>query len=95
MTNSAMQQIAAFIATANYEQLEEVARRLKAQRSILSETNVNTLRVGDIVEFAARGLVHGGEVIKINRKTVMVREENFSGMATNWKVPSVMLKKVS
>ena len=95
MTQSAMLDIMTFVKTANYDQLEEVARLLKQRRSVLETKNAMTLRVGDVVEFVNRGFVQGGVVTKINRKTVIVREESPSGMTTNWKVPAVMLKKTA
>ena len=95
MTKSAMLDIMTFVKTANYDQLEEVARLLKQRRSVLETKNAMTLRIGDLVEFVNRGFVESGEVTKINRKTVIVRQESPSGMSMNWKVPAVMLKKTA
>jgi len=95
MTKSAMLDIMTFVKTANYDQLEEVARLLKQRRSVLETKSAMTLRIGDLVEFVNRGFVESGEVTKINRKTVIVRQESPSGMSMNWKVPAVMLKKTA
>ena len=95
MTQSAMLDIMTFVNTANYDQLEEVALLLKMRRSVLETKNATTLRINDAVEFVNRGRVNRGAVTKINRKTVIVRVEKPSGMATNWTVPAAMLKKTA
>lgn len=70
------------------EELNELAMAIKYNRERLSKRTVWQMRIGAKVKFVSgrTGRTHYGEVVKINRKRVIVRE-NF----TNWTVPANML----
>ena len=91
MTAKEMETVLTLIGKADFDQIVKVAERVKLQRTFVQNQNRRTLVIGDAVEFVARGVLISGEVTKINRKTVMVRQAGFG----NWKVPAEMLKKVA
>lgn len=61
---------------------------LKSRHSSNSTLQAQAFRVGDEVEFDARGEVKRGTVTKINQKTVSVKV----GVVT-WKVSAALLRK--
>jgi hypothetical protein len=73
------------------DELRQVIEAVKLQRQFISVQNIRVLRAGDTVEFTARGRVITGEVVKVNRKNVKVRER---GSFTVWNVPASMLRHV-
>lgn len=93
MTSNEMKAVAALIAKADYDEVSSIARLLKSRSEDIAQMNKGTLRINDAVEFVNRGLTVSGLVTKINRKTVIVREEHRNGTATKWKVPAIMVKK--
>ena len=95
MTAKEMETVMTLIGKADNEQLSEIIARVKLQRTWLANQMVRSIVIGDTVEFDARGRVARGEVTKVNRKNINVREQMPNGMATNWKVPASMLKKVA
>ena len=70
------------------EQLTSITDAIAFARGQLAKRNVFTLRAGAKVQFtsSSQGRVIVGEVKKVNRKFVIVRE----GMM-NWRVPANML----
>jgi hypothetical protein len=95
MTAKEMETVLTLIGKADFDQIVKIAERVKLQRTFVQNQNRRTLVIGDTVEFVARGVLINGEVTKINRKTVMVRQDSRNNMTTNWKVPAEMLKKVA
>jgi hypothetical protein len=95
MTAKEMETVLTLIGKADFDQIVKVAERVKLQRDFVQNQNRRTLVIGDTVEFVARGVLINGEVTKINRKTVMVRQATRNNTITNWKVPAEMLKKVA
>lgn len=75
------------------EELSEVIAAIKLRQVFLTRKSIREVRVGAEVRFNARGRVVYGEVTKVNRKTVMVRESG-SKFGTNWKVAASLLEVV-
>ena len=72
------------------DDLNQIIEAVKLQRQYLSMQSIRVLRVGDTVEFTARGRVIRGTVTKVNRKNVKVREAGYG----TWNVPANMLAVV-
>lgn len=75
----------------NNDELAQIIEAVKLQRTWISRTTARALNAGDTVEFAARGRVIRGTVVKVNRKNVKVKEDN---AYTTWNVPASMLKMI-
>ena len=71
----------------NDSDLLQVIDAIKLQRQYIARQNIRSITVGDAVEFTARGRTIRGEVIKVNRKNVKVREQGYG----TWNVPANML----
>jgi hypothetical protein len=69
------------------EELNEIVSEIKLRRTRLARLNTQRLAVGDPVEFTARGLTVRGTVEKINRKTVIVKEQGYG----RWRVAASLL----
>lgn len=74
----------------NDDDLRSVIDAIKLQRQFLAVQTIRSVTVGDTVQFTARGRVITGEVIKVNRKNVKVKEGGY----TTWNVPANMLTVV-
>ncbi len=77
------------------DQLDSVLAAIKFRRSEIAKQNKRSLPVGSAVKFYAskQGRDIIGTVTKVNRKFVIVREQNSSSLfATNWRVPANMLE---
>lgn len=85
-----MNQIINQVRQMNNEELSELLEAIKMQRQFLVRSTVRQLVVGETVRFTGRGRVITGEVIKVNRKNVKVREG-----FTTWIVPANMLTQVA
>ena len=72
------------------DEINQVVEAIKLQRTFNARTATRALSVGDTVEFEARGRTITGTVTKINRKTVVVREQGYG----QWKVTASLLKVV-
>jgi len=72
-------------------ELRQIIDAVKLQRQFLAVQTIRSVTVGDTVQFTARGRVVTGEVMKVNRKNVKVREQN---SFTTWNVPANMLTQV-
>ena len=71
-------------------ELRSVIEAVKLQRQFISVQTIRSVAMGDAVEFTARGRVIKGEVIKVNRKNIKVREAGYGV----WNVPASMLTQV-
>ena len=74
----------------NSDELEQIVEAVNLRRAYLSRHAARTLTVGDSVKFEARGRVVRGTVFKVNRKTVIVKEQGYG----KWKVPASMIARV-
>lgn len=74
----------------NNDELNQVIEAIKLQRTWLARTTARAMAVGDTVEFDARGRTVRGTITKINRKTVVVREQGYG----QWKVTASLLRVV-
>ena len=76
------------IRNADNDELNQIIEAIKLQRTWLARTTARALTVGDTVSFTGRGgKTVTGTVTKINRKTVVVREQGYG----QWRVPASML----
>ena len=75
--------------TKTNDELSEIIEAVELQRQFLSVQAVRSFIVGDAVEFTARGRVIQGEVTKVNRKNIKVRENGYG----TWNVPAAMLRR--
>lgn len=69
------------------DELNQIIDAVKLQRQFIAKKTIRSVVVGDAVEFVARGRTVIGEVVKVNRKNVKVREAGFG----TWNVPANML----
>lgn len=81
------------------EQLRSINSAITYRRNQILRANKREMAVGSEVKFVGReGRVVVGQVTKINRKFIIVREQanSFNGgiFATNWRVPGNMLELV-
>lgn len=79
------------------EQLSAVSMAVKYRRGQLTITARRSVTPGSKVKFVCRnGTYVFGDVTKINRKTVIVRDTrpNAIGYHTTWRVPASMLESV-
>jgi hypothetical protein len=83
------------IATLDNDGLNEIIELVKSRRDILTRQTANSIRVGQSVEFEARGATWTGTVTKVNRKTVAVMATcNSSPRPVSWKVTASLLRMV-
>jgi exosome complex RNA-binding protein Csl4 len=76
------------------EELNSIGDAIKFARSQIANKNKFTLVKGSKVKFtnSRSGGIVIGTVEKVNRKFIIVREQNTSGLfSTNWRVPASML----
>ena len=80
----------------NEEQLTNIVYAIKDRRDYLNQKNLNGFRVGDKVKWSnGTGLTkeyYDGEVIKINPKTVAVRET--ARAWSKWRISPNLLTKI-
>ena len=84
-----VQTAVAAIRNMNRDEIDQVVEAIKLQRTFLARSTARSLCVGDSVEFQGRQGRVRGTVEKINRKTVLVREQ---GSGTRWKVTASLLE---
>jgi hypothetical protein len=88
-----VQTVVSAIRNMNTDEINQVIHAIKLHRTHLARQKINTIRVGDVVSFAARsGMQVVGVVTKVNIKTVSVRQNN---SFTTWRVHANLLKKVT
>lgn len=75
------------------DELNQVIEAIKLKRQHLARQAVRTVLVGDTVTFSARGRTVVGKVLKVNRKTLQVREQG--AVSTLWKVSATLVSKVT
>ena len=88
--NNVRTAITAIRNTNSNDELKQIVDAVKLQRQFISMQNIRSFAVGDTAEFTAHGRVVTGEVVKVNRKNVKVREAGYG----TWNVPAAMLEKV-
>lgn len=78
------------------EQLNSIAMAVKFARNQIANKNKFTMRVGSNVKFTGtkNGSTIYGIVEKVNRKYIIVRENNFGKLSGTWRVPANMLEIV-
>jgi exosome complex RNA-binding protein Csl4 len=76
------------------EQLDSISMAIKFARNQLAVKNKFTFVKGSKVKFTSsrNGKAVIGEVEKVNRKFVIVREKNSSMFGMQWRVPANMLE---
>ena len=87
LSTTEMETILTLVGKADYDQLNEIAGRLKLQRTFLANQTVRSFVIGDNVKFTGRNkMVETGVISKVNRRYVHVQVGH-----TIWKVPAEML----
>ncbi len=79
------------------EQLRSIGAAITYRRNQILKANKREMTLGSKVKFVGRqGRMVVGEVTKINRKFIIVREQPNSNslFGTNWRVPGNMLELV-
>jgi len=76
------------------DELNQVIEAIKLKRQHLARQAVRSVIVGDTVTFSARGRTVVGKVLKVNRKTLQVREQG-TGSSTLWKVSATLVNKIT
>ena len=99
MSNLSIQDVNTAIMFGSFtdEQLRSISSAITYRRNQILSQNKRQLAVGSQVKFVGRqGRTVVGEVTKINRKFIIVREQpNSNSMfGTNWRVPGNMLELV-
>jgi DNA-binding XRE family transcriptional regulator len=74
------------------EELREIRTAYQMAQQMLALEVRSTLKVGSMVQFAGRGNVIKGKVVKVNRKTAHVVE---NGTNSKWRVSVQLLEKVA
>lgn len=76
------------------DSLNSIAMAIKFARNQLAKVKANNFKAGQKVEFvnSKTGRTIVGEVIKVNRKFVLVREDRGVYMPMTWRVPACMLE---
>ena len=73
----------------NIDEIERVIAAIKMRRASLSRATKASVSIGDKVEFKGRNGMIAGSVVKINRKNILVRQDN---SITTWNVPASMVR---
>lgn len=92
---SSQQQVCQQIMFGNFtnDELNGIIEAIKFARANITKANIRTIRAGSTVKFTSSktGKVVTGEVTKVGRKFLIVRE---SGTFGNWRVPASMVEAV-
>ena len=95
MSNLSINDVNTAIMLGNFtdEQLRSISQAIIYRRNQILKENKRQLTIGSRVKFEGRGRTIVGEVTKINRKFVIVKEQpqGNSIFGTNWRVPGNML----
>lgn len=86
--------VLAFISTADMDDLSAISDHLTTSWKTRQRQIAKTFRIGDEVEFDAKGTHWTGKIVKVNRKTVAVAAES-TGPYTRkveWRVAPSMLR---
>lgn len=86
--------VLAFISTAAMEDLTVIRDHLRVSWKTRQGQIAKTFRIGDEVEFDAKGTHWSGKVVKVNRKTVAVAAESTGPYfrTVEWRVAPSMLR---
>lgn len=76
------------------DNLNSIAMAIKFARNQLTKVKASNFNVGQKVEFVnhKQNRTVVGEVTKINRKFIIVREDRGNYMPMSWRVPASMLE---
>jgi hypothetical protein len=74
-------------------EITQIVEAIKLKRTHLARQATRAVTIGDVVSFEARGRTVTGTVIKVNQKTLQVREAPRAGgfTSTNWKVTASLV----
>ena len=93
---SAQQQIVQQIIFGNFtnQELNGIVEAVKFARASITKLNIRTIRAGTSVQFTSSktGKNITGEVTKVGRKFLIIREHGFS--YGNWRVPANMVEVI-
>ena len=93
---TAQQQVCQQIMFGNFtnDELNGIAQAIQFARASITKANINSIRAGISVQWKSSksGKTVTGEVTKVGRKFVVVREHGMS--FSNWRVPANMLEVI-
>lgn len=92
LTKAELNRMATLMAKMEKQDFDIVAQIYKNAQRNLQSTVAQTFKVGDTVTFNAKGRVVEATVLKVNRKTIKVKENK--GADFRWSVSPTLLKKV-
>ena len=92
LTKSELNRMATLMAKMEGNDFGIVAQMYKDAQRGMQKAVAQTFSVGDTVSFEAKGRVREAIVLKVNRKTIKVKEKSTFGML--WSVSPSLLKKV-
>jgi hypothetical protein len=73
-------------------EITQIVEAIKLKRTHLARQATRAVTIGDVVSFEARGRTVTGTVIKVNQKTLQVREAPRGNLlGTNWKVTASLV----
>ena len=90
MTPTPVQQARELIGHMSSQELDSVVTAVKLQRTWLARQASRSVTIGSAVRFNARGRVIEGVVTKVNRKTIMIRENS---SLTTWRVHATLVER--
>ena len=93
MSNTVTKAVEAIYNLQSNDELNEAIEAIKLKRTALARSVTRKLMVGDIVSFEERkGATVTGTVMKVNPKTVVVRDRSTN---IQWKVTATLLTPLS
>ena len=92
MCNDVTQAVAAIRKLESSSQINEVIEAIKLQQTFVARNAARSVQVGTVVTFEGRrGQTVTGEVLKVNQKTIVVRD---SATMAKWKVTASMVSQI-
>ena len=92
MCNDVTQAVAAIRKLESSSQINEVIEAIKLQQTFVARNAARSVQVGTVVTFEGRrGQTVTGEVLKVNQKTIVVRD---SATMAKWKVTASMVSPI-
>lgn len=92
MNKELVEQITTLLVECGYEELKVIYKALTMFKEKLDEHYLKQIDVGDIVPFEYEGQMYRGKVLRVNIKTVTLKDHNFSRSPTI-RVPVNMVLK--
>ena len=92
MCNNVTQAVEAIRKLESSSQINQVIEAIKLQQTYVARSAARSVQVGSVVTFEGRrGNTVTGEVLKVNQKTIVVRD---SATMAKWKVTASMVSAI-